>query len=72
MQLKTQVQEANLRVKKYQDENQNLKTLVSKDNLQELVEIKKERDALKKDNEEMRKFLKDYGLKWVGEGQHEG
>jgi hypothetical protein len=39
-----------------------------------LITIKKERDDLQTENTEMKKFLKDYGLKWVGGegGIHEG
>jgi hypothetical protein len=42
--------------------------------MEELAQLKRERDAFQKDNNDMRKFLCDYGLKWVGGegGQHEG
>jgi len=63
-----------VKCKALREENANLKLLVSSEGMQELVGIKKERDDLKKENEEMKKFLKDYGLKWVGgqAGNHEG
>jgi len=40
--------------------------LTSPEAIKELEVIKKDRDSLKKKNEEMLKFLSDYGLKWVG------
>ena len=52
--------------KKLAEDNQNLKLLVSSDSVDELAQIKRERDAFQKDNNDMRKFLCDYGLKWVG------
>ena len=56
------------------EQNQTLRLLTSEEAEQALTDLVKEKNALKKENEEMHKFLKDYGLKWVGGegGQHEG
>jgi len=35
-------------------------------NSEEVLKLKKENDELKKKNNEMVKFLKEYGLNWVG------
>ena len=38
----------------------------SEEHMQEIVQLKEERDNYKYQLEEMKKFLADYGLNWVG------
>jgi len=46
----------------------------SPENMQEMIDLRAERDNFKAQVEEMTKFLADYGLNWVGgeAGQQEG
>merc|ERR1711937_865846 len=73
-QLRSEIRDKTVRNDRLKEENENLKSLVSPESLQEMLEIKHERDQYKKQVEEMTKFLKDYGLTWVGGegGQREG
>ena len=38
----------------------------SPENMQEMLDLREERDNFKSQVEEMKKFLSDYGLNWVG------
>ena len=38
----------------------------SQENMQEMIDLRAERDDFKSQVEEMTKFLADYGMNWVG------
>lgn len=64
--LKSELKEKSTQNIKLQDEIDSLTLLTSADSVKELESLKKERDKYKKQCEEMKKFLGDYGLKWIG------
>ena len=72
--LRLEVKEKALKINTLEADNTVLRMSSNEDSLKEITKLKAERDKLKKTTEDMKKFLADYGLKWVGEdGQaHEG
>jgi UBX domain-containing protein 11 len=72
--LKSELKEKNEQVWQLKEQNQLLSKAASADSYSQIAKISQERDKYKQEVEEMRKFLSDYGLKWVGGdgGQREG
>lgn len=50
------------------EELKGIKALVSDDQQKEVLKIQEDNTRLKKQINEMEKFLNDYGLKWIGGG----
>ena len=55
-----------------EDEVRVLKTIINEENLDHYNCIIKENQKLKKENEKMKSFFEDYGLKWVDNDNQEG
>ena len=75
--LKHEVLELHTKNESLTSQNESLRMLTCDEAEKALTDLLSERDSFKKKNEEMLKFLSDYGLKWVGgEGgapaKHEG
>lgn len=47
-------------------ENETLRLAADKNSVEEVSKIIQERDKCRKQCQEMEKFLKDYGLTWIG------
>lgn len=64
--LKSELKEKNDICYSLKEENKLLAQAASADSYKEIAKLTLERDKFKIQCTEMEKFLKDYGLKWVG------
>jgi len=71
--LKKEIQEKSIKIDELEKENQRLQITSNSSYHAKYTELERDRDNFKKINEEMKQFLADYGLKWVGtDSQAEG
>ena len=64
--LKKEIQEKSVKIDSLEKENARLEASSNKEFHKKYLDLERERDQYKKQTEEMKQFLKDYGLKWVG------
>jgi UBX domain-containing protein 11 len=71
--LKKEIQEKSVKIEALEKENEILTVACNSDYHKKYKEVQDDRDKYKKLTEDMKQFLSDYGLKWVGhDGPAEG
>ena len=60
------------KIEQLEEEVKVLKTIISEENLDHYNCIIKENHRLKKENDKMKLFFEDYGLKWIDNDNQEG
>lgn len=72
--LRSEIREKTEQVHLLKDQNKKLTMAASSDAYEQIAKVTLERDDYKNQVSDMKKFLSDYGLKWVGGegGQQEG